>query len=400
MFVFATGALLGAIVNRATLKLSWHRPEYHPISLRSWLMRNGLGLAMVGLYWWEVLRFEPIQGQVPFAISPPSGPLYWQFISHAILLCFMLAASVIDIDEKIIPDEITVSGTLVGLILATLVPMSLLPHLAERQAAPVVGVQVGQPEGGFWVGRNGTLWLEPVSAVAPNEWPPVWGDPQSWGSLAIGLACYSLWCFALAPRIWRDRRGSLYALWLVLVRVVRELTQPPMRWLLLCGVAAITLTWGAARMWPNLGEPAWCGLLTALVGLVISGGMVWAVRLIGTAALQREAMGFGDVTLMMMVGTFLGWQACLMAFFLAPFAGLVVGLAQFVLRRDDVIPYGPFLCIGAAAVVLFWAPIWTWAQPLFQLGWLIPATLAVCLPLLGIMLAVWRILKSFLLGNG
>ena len=57
-------------------------------------------------------------------------------------------------------------------------------------------------------------------------------------------------------------------------------------------------------------------LLTALIGLVGSGGIVWAVRLIGTAALRREAMGFGDVTLMMMVGTFLGWQACLIAFFL------------------------------------------------------------------------------------
>ncbi len=63
------------------------------------------------------------------------------------------------------------------------------------------------------------------------------------------------------------------------------------------------------------------GLFTALLGLVGSGGIVWAVRLIGTAALRREAMGFGDVTLMMMVGTFLGWQACLIAFFISPFAG-------------------------------------------------------------------------------
>ena len=66
--------------------------------------------------------------------------------------------------------------------------------------------------------------------------------------------------------------------------------------------------------------------------------------------------------LMMMIGTFLGWQACLIAFFLAPFAGLLVGIAQFALRRDDVIPYGPFLCLGAVTVVVFWAPIWTWAQ--------------------------------------
>ena len=106
------------------------------------------------------------------------------------------------------------------------------------------------------------------------------------------------------------------------------------------GTAAIVFTWALAA------EANWAGMLTALIGLAASGGIVWAVRLIGTAALRREAMGFGDVTLMMMIGAFLGWQAGLIVFFLAPFAGLVVGLVQLIFRRDDVIPYGPFLCLG------------------------------------------------------
>jgi len=399
IFVFAAGAILGSIVHWATQAFAWQPRQQDSLGYRSWLIRTGVGLALAGLYWWEVVRLGLVQGQFPLAIAPPTGPLCWQFVSHAILFCLMLTASLIDIDERIIPDGITVSGTLLGLMLATSVPMSLLPHLAERQDAPVVGVQVGQPGGGLWVDQNRSLWLEPVTVVAPNRWPPAWGDPQNWGSLAIGLACYLLWCFALTPRIWRGRRGWPFALWLVLLRVIRELMRPPMRWLLFFGAVGVTLTWTAARRWPILCEPAWCGLITALAGLVVSGGMVWAVRLIGTAALRREAMGFGDVTLMMMIGTFLGWQACLVAFFLAPFAGLVVGIAQFALRREDVIPYGPFLCVGAAAVVVFWAPIWTWAQPLFQLGWLIPATVAVCLPLLGVMLAIWRFIKGLLFGG-
>ena len=90
------------------------------------------------------------------------------------------------------------------------------------------------------------------------------------------------------------------------------------------------------------------------------------MRLIGTAALRREAMGFGDVTLMMMVGTFLGWQACLITFFLAPFAGLLVGLGQFILRRDDEIPYVPYLCLAAATVVVAWAPIWSLGSRSFR----------------------------------
>ena len=69
-------------------------------------------------------------------------------------------------------------------------------------------------------------------------------------------------------------------------------------------------------------------------------------------------MGFGDVTLMAMIGAFLGWQAGLLVFFLAPFAGIVLGLLVVVLRRDSEIPYGPFLCLGAVAVLVFWASFW------------------------------------------
>ena len=133
--------------------------------------------------------------------------------------------------------------------------------------------------------------------------------------------------------------------------------------------------------------------------LVGSGGIVWAVRLMGTLALRREAMGFGDVTLMMMVGTFLGWQASLIAFFLAPFAGLAVGIWQFVLHRDDVIPYGPYLCLASATVVVAWAPIWMWAQPMFAYPLLVISVIVVCLVLLGIMLGIWQAIKNAIFGG-
>ncbi len=433
IIVFIAGASLGSRVNWAIYSLAWTPRPISPwwrgevggrirstldrVPILGWfglrresavhgprfwvrplLLEIALGAALAALYWWEIERLALVRGQLfGVAIVPPLWAVHWQFISHAILLCLMLAASFIDIDEKIIPDAITIPGTLLGLALAVAVPMSLLPNVAERAGQPqpngppaqklvlVNGVPAMGPNGG-------TLWLEPTTAVAPRDWPPTWGAPRQWPSLAVALGCYWLWCFALAPRIWRGRRGPLLALQLIYLRVRREFARGPLLVLLVEGTVVIAAVW-------LLGSERWAGLLTALIGLVGSGGLVWAVRLIGTAALRREAMGFGDVTLMMMIGTFLGWQACLIAFFLAPFAGLLVGIGQFILRRDDVIPYGPFLCLGTAAVVVDWAAIWMWAQPLFEPGPLVPAALVICLALLGFMLAIWRVIKEFLFGR-
>ncbi len=78
--------------------------------------------------------------------------------------------------------------------------------------------------------------------------------------------------------------------------------------------------------------------------MAVAGTLVWVVRIVASVALQQEAMGFGDVTLMGMIGAFLGWQPAVMAFFLAPFAGVVIALAQWLTTGRKEIAYGPFLC--------------------------------------------------------
>ncbi len=142
------------------------------------------------------------------------------------------------------------------------------------------------------------------------------------------------------------------------------------------------------------GGPAWLGLLNGLVGLVLGSLLVWAVRVVGSAAMGREAMGFGDVTLMMMIGVLLGWQACLVVFFLAPFAGLVLGLLNLLLRAGDAIPYGPFLCLAAVVTIARWGDIWDRTQVLFAAGWLVPIVLVVCVLLLGVLLVLIQFAKK------
>jgi prepilin signal peptidase PulO-like enzyme (type II secretory pathway) len=155
---------------------------------------------------------------------------------------------------------------------------------------------------------------------------------------------------------------------------------------------------GTAIVWHNDSEQ-WEGLLSSLVGLAIGGVLVWIVRILGTSILGREAMGFGDVTLMAMIGAFLGWQSCLVIFFLAPFAGAVIGLLQWLTHREPEIRYGPFLCLATLVTIVRWADIWEKLGPLFALGWLVPATLAGCLVLMGPLLVIVRAISERLRGE-
>jgi hypothetical protein len=136
------------------------------------------------------------------------------------------------------------------------------------------------------------------------------------------------------------------------------------------------------------------------VGAAGGGAAIWAVRTIGAAVLRREAMGFGDVTLMAMIGAFLGWQACLMIFFVAPFFGLAFALANWVLHREREIPYGPVLCLAALTVVLKWPAFWDRTADVFALGWVVPALFGACLVLLGALLWVYRLLGRLFVRSG
>jgi leader peptidase (prepilin peptidase)/N-methyltransferase len=105
-------------------------------------------------------------------------------------------------------------------------------------------------------------------------------------------------------------------------------------------------------------------------------------------------MGFGDVTFMAMIGAFVGWQPALLAFALAPFAGVAVGMVTFFLGYGAAIPFGPFLAAATVTVVLLWCGIWLQTEWFFSLGLpLVLVVLLVCLVLIGIMLAIWYQIK-------
>lgn len=141
------------------------------------------------------------------------------------------------------------------------------------------------------------------------------------------------------------------------------------------------------------------GLAVSLAGFIIAGGVVWIVRIIGHWALGREAMGFGDVVLMAMVGSFLGWQAGVIIFFMAPMFALLVVAATFVFRRQRELPFGPYLSLASLTVILFWKQIWTTLEPIFGSGpLLLLSGLIMTISFAVVMRLIRRIFEFFGLG--
>jgi leader peptidase (prepilin peptidase)/N-methyltransferase len=147
--------------------------------------------------------------------------------------------------------------------------------------------------------------------------------------------------------------------------------------------------WIAA--WPHLH-----GLAVSVAGFLAGGGIIWGVRLLGFWILRREAMGFGDVILMAMIGSFLGWQAVVIVFFLAPLIALLVVVVGFFLRREREIPYGPYLSLAAVIVLLRFHDIWPFWERIFATGVFVPVMAVVGTCLMAFLFYFMQVVKRVL----
>jgi len=90
----------------------------------------------------------------------------------------------------------------------------------------------------------------------------------------------------------------------------------------------------------------------SVIGLLVGGGLLYGTGMLGDFLFKKESMGGGDIKLLAMAGSLLGWKLALLAFFLAPMLALLPGLFVLIFKKSHVIPYGPFLSL-ALIVALF-----------------------------------------------
>lgn len=245
----------------------------------------------------------------------PLSPVLWIFVS------LLVAATFIDFDHLIIPDEITLGGAVAGLVCATLAP-------------PLLGVSI------WWQG----LLLSALGAAI--------GYFLLWGVVELGKLAFGRRKITSSENLAFEISGSD--------------AEP----ILTLGEESVPLAEffyrendcvKASCSWLEInGERLESGTLLIKHAGLSYGTREWKINDLEAALpiraevseviLPREAMGFGDVKFLACIGAFLGWKGVLFSLFAGSMIGAFVGLAMMAVTRGRSggrIPFGPYLALGA-----------------------------------------------------
>lgn len=105
------------------------------------------------------------------------------------------------------------------------------------------------------------------------------------------------------------------------------------------------------------------GWKASFIGAAAGFAFYYLIAWLSIAILKKEGMGGGDIKLMAVVGGFLGWKAVILTTFLGSLSGAIVGLGYMLLSgkgRGTLIPFGPFLALGAIVSLFFGQEIIVW----------------------------------------
>ena len=351
------GSFLNVVIYRLPLGISVNNPKrsYCPsckyqipmwqnIPLLSWLLLRGKcancgGKISMRYFWVELLTgvlfymvFLKVIGDYaePWPFIKVWGPqvlCLWVFVS------LLVAGTFIDIDHFILPHSITIGGAVVGVLSAWWVP-ALVEQETHTHGLIISLASAALGLGGLWLvvelgklafGRKKFVFEKEqewqVTQPDENE-PPVvvfgeqkfdWADLFMRASDRMVVSCHSL-------QVNQRSFGAVTAeLWVDKLKV---------------------------REGSNLEEFDLEGVTTLRAKTT-------------QVVIPREAMGFGDVLFLMMIGAFTGWQAVLFTILAASVLGTVFAVIHRVTGRAEwgaKIPFGPYLAMGAV-LWIFYGPL-------------------------------------------
>ena len=278
---------------------------------------------------------------------PPEsyGPSVFPLLALFALLVILAA---IDFDTQLLPDVLTFPALAVALLgTAFYAADSGLPTFLGALYGACLGAGVLA-----LLNRIGALVLRRFGDTAERLWPlgmdqvnvaallGVFGWPFGFLGAAGSLALNTV-----TKRTLRLPEPLVYGLWFAALIVMSVLLPNP-----------LTVVSGS---------------LVAAGGAALVGSLYWWLHDLknpsaaSAAELNEEddepvAMGFGDVKLAGVLGAMLGAQNLLVALFLAFIFGAIGGLLGKALGRGRVVPFGPYLVLGALAALFYGTPLVTW----------------------------------------
>ncbi|MBI5597406.1 MAG: prepilin peptidase [Elusimicrobia bacterium] len=115
----------------------------------------------------------------------------------------------------------------------------------------------------------------------------------------------------------------------------------------------------ASPLNPTLGATVWTRLLSSGAGAAFGFALCWGLAFLGEKLFKREAMGAGDIKLLAGVGAWLGALGAFDTLVVGSFVGALYGgalMASGRIKRQQPIPFGPFLSAGAVFTLFYKLP--------------------------------------------
>lgn len=353
-----------------------------PISPRYLVIEAVTGGLLVALY---VCYY--VLGARGVAATEPLGSSWPMYAAHAALLCGLLACAMVDIECWIVPLEACWVVSVVGLLSAALKPHPFLgapvaitpklfgrpfvkPALYDAGISPTAGaialaalVGVGLA---FVLLRYGYIRQSFIDASDRQlDQDPPEPPPASSGKKKKKKARDA----AVVEKEDVPVNARKEILW-ELVYLAPAAVLAVAAWLVVTKVPAARGVW---KSWHEAGPIAQnLGCAEAAVfGYLVGGLWIWGMRILGTLAFGRLAMGMGDVHILAAVGAVTGWIVPSVVFFLAPVFGLIWAIRLWATKAQRELPYGPWLAVATLVTMLFHGAVVgffaTYAQAIKQL---------------------------------
>lgn len=93
--------------------------------------------------------------------------------------------------------------------------------------------------------------------------------------------------------------------------------------------------------------------------------IMYTIKMCGNIIFRKESLGDGDIKLMGVLGISIGLFNSFIALFLASIIALIYSLITMKRNRENLVPYGPFLILGALLVVYLSNTLVTYITELF-----------------------------------